>query len=309
MTGIVGSGFGIYGYLPAVLDNENIVVLLEKSRPVFFSRHELLHLADRVVFIADLDFFFSSITTLIIAVPPAEQFDIVHRALMYPNIEWLSLEKPMAKDPGAAIQLDRILKENHRNYAVCYLFLYTNWYEKLHETVASNETESLLININWQFQAHHYKNDVDTWKRKPEDGGGVIRFYGIHMIAVLASLGFHKKKSFCSFHDLEGDLSLWEAEFAHPSGIKLLLSVDSFSDKEAFEITIADPLKDADEQFYYIAQLESPVANAHDRSMVDPRARLLSKYLRDSYKQGTENAKEIDLYSRVNLLWKDIETQ
>jgi len=56
------------------------------------------------------------------------------------------------------------------------------------------EETDLLFLDTWhsykQLKADHFKNNKDNWKRDHKQGGGPLRFYGIHLIAVLAELGY-----------------------------------------------------------------------------------------------------------------------
>ena len=70
------------------------------------------------------------------------------------------------------------------------------------------------LNLNWEFMAHHYINNLDTWKNKHSHGGGALRFYGIHVIALLAYVGYNNIiKSKLSL-DLAGNPYQWSAIFS-----------------------------------------------------------------------------------------------
>ena len=47
----------------------------------------------------------------------------------------------------------------------------------------------LELEISWNFHAHHYKNEINTWKRNPLQGGGAFKFYGTHLVYLLANIG------------------------------------------------------------------------------------------------------------------------
>ena len=55
---------------------------------------------------------------------------------------------------------------------------------------------ALLVNesnvrIGWNFQAAHFRsNSPESWKANSQNGGGALRFYGIHLLACAAELGY-----------------------------------------------------------------------------------------------------------------------
>lgn len=311
MTGILGSGFGIYGYLPAILLIEDFVVLLTKSKENFYLRKELLPFAGRVIFIDDLDVFLQTITTLIISIPPIEQYKIVDKVLKYDNISWLFLEKPMSFDPQSAFMLKKSLDKSQKKYALCYSFLYTDWFREMNNIVsAKNQKTVFHLNVKWFFKAHHYKNNLNNWKRNVSVGGGVIRFYGIHLIAVLVSLGFSNIIYSETTGYSENDLFLWEAEFSNPiSGSTLKLFVNTDCQKDFFEVSIKNKISDAEEESENLITQTSPFgSNHHIENGIDSRTLVLKEYISDTYER-TDSVISSIFYDQVNSLWSYIESR
>lgn len=311
MIGILGSGFGIYGYLPAVLLIEDTVVLLSKSKENFNSRKELIPFAKRVIFIDDMDVFFQTVSTLIISIPPKAQFEIVDKVIKYNNIHWLFLEKPISFDPQTAFKLKKSLDKSNKKYAICYSFLYTNWYKELNNRVLAGDRKTELhLKVKWLFKAHHYKNNLNNWKRNVAEGGGVIRFYGIQMIAVLASLGFSDIIYSETSGYSENDLVLWEAEFSNPvSGSTLNLFINTDYKKDSFEVSIKNKISKEKEESENLILQSSPFGlNNFNENKIDNRILILKEYISDSYER-TDSVITSIFYDQVNSLWINIESR
>merc|ERR1711991_704540 len=124
---------------------------------------------------------------VIIAVPPIKQSIMIKKCLEFKTIKNIFLEKPLAQSPIESSMVLNILNTSKVNYAINYSFIYL---ELLHKKLLSVNLKCEL-NLNWEFMAHHYIKNLDTWKNKHSHGGGALRFYGIHVIALLAYVGYN----------------------------------------------------------------------------------------------------------------------
>ena len=77
--GILGGGFGIYGYLPAAVGNGWNVKLLERYRKSIQDRVELNYCLESCVFVQDESELLGSVDYLVIARIPKEQYRIISR--------------------------------------------------------------------------------------------------------------------------------------------------------------------------------------------------------------------------------------
>ena len=111
---------------------------------------------------------------------------IIKKCLEVKTIESIFLEKPLAPSPLESAKVLNFLNASEIDYAINYTFIYIGLLQKQF----LSEALQGVFNLKWDFMAHHYINNVDTWKRKHELGGGALRFYGIHIIALLAYLGY-----------------------------------------------------------------------------------------------------------------------
>ena len=85
----------------------------------------------------------------------------------------------MCSNPKKSLEVLYKLKKNKFNFNIGYLFFYTEFYKKFIKTCKHN------INVNWEFMSYDLKNKT-SWKFNLSKGGGPLRFYGIHFIAILS---------------------------------------------------------------------------------------------------------------------------
>ncbi|RAX53987.1 hypothetical protein CCY99_04695 [Helicobacter sp. 16-1353] len=286
---IFGSGFGLYGYLPAIAKSYKTILPL-KAREIILKRDDIRDLADLVDFSDDLEYILSTIDSCVIATNPLKQEILIDKILQFKNINNIFLEKPLATNPQKAMEIQTKLFANaNLNARIAYLFIYCNWFKILELATR----ESSVISINWQFKAHHYKNNLQTWKRNDKDGGGAINFFGIHLIALCAYLGYEiiEKSSFNKHHN---ETYGFKATFRKHN--RLIISLDSNAKKDIFSI-----MKNNEVLYTRPSPFETQKMN------VDSRINLLEKHLQSN---KNSNDKYYDWYSKTLLLWhKLIEQQ
>lgn len=304
MTGIIGSGFGIYGYLPAVLLTETKVALLLRSKEKFESRKELQRYADRIVWYEDETQLLISVDTIVTCVPPLVQVAILDKILDCSNIKNLILEKPLAPSPGASeIILDRLIKTK-KNFRIAYSFLYSGWLQSLETLLKENEHTGFTIRIIWKFEAHHYRNSLQKWKRNISCGGGIIRFYGIHLIAVLVKLKFIGLSESIVHALSVDDYDAWNARFVDDRRNSVELDLNSNDKEECFKVVVNDGKREK-----LVADCRSPFEELEQLvNELDPRIITLDKIYSD--------CKNIFLplqiekqYGDTNRLWREIESK
>ena len=182
--GILGGGFGLYGYLPAVaVRTRGKIHTLERYRGIVLGRPDIRHLVDRVTFEPDTGAVLTRCTKLVIALRPADQESLLIEIL---DRKWkgkLILEKPLARTPGKALALLERLAGSGIIYRIGFTLGTTTWFTRVTEYLAAHRNQTVLLQFQWHFLAHHYRCDVDTWKRFPAQGGGTTRFYAIHLMS------------------------------------------------------------------------------------------------------------------------------
>ena len=186
---ILGSGFGLYGYLPAAAGlTAQPVVTLERYRPVFERRSDVAAYLHRVEFVEDVEACAAAADTLIVAQRPTDQQALIPRLLSRPSaLRSLVLEKPLAPTPGQADILLQRLRESGLNLRIGFTFAHAPWAARIEELLARGA--ALDLELHWRFRAHHFQHQLHNWKRDAACGGGAMRYFGIQFFGLLALLG------------------------------------------------------------------------------------------------------------------------
>ena len=238
-VGILGSGFGIYGYLPALIQiGVNKVFLPIRYQTAFFSRHELKIFENYVCWSKDERQMLSIVDSVVVALPPSFQSAYVKILIKLPNIKNIILEKPLDINPELSWDLLEKLKISNKKFCIGYNFRYSSWCPAVFGKSKINsfvQTERNL-EINWDFLAPHYKNNSLIWKRYHSLGGGILRFYGIHLIALLSEYGYSDVVTSNLIGPVSDDYTKWNAIFSG-NGLPLCeVNLNSRSDKKEFHI-------------------------------------------------------------------------
>ena len=305
MFGVIGSGFGLYGHLPAIAQSGPEPVLLpERYLSTFKKRSELAAFEKQVRWVKDEQALLQEADSITISTWPQGQQVLINDCLIQAHIKYLVLEKPIAVSPALSKDLMEALMRSGKTFRINYTFLDVPWYHKLNALAGSSNVKS--IHVSWNFMAHHYKHNLSTWKRINTLGGGAIRFYGIHFIAVLCALNFNKvSASVTDCFDNE-DCFKWAATFSNASHTPFTVSVDSHAQSQEFTIRVLYTGKEQTDEEMTIS-MQDPFSDAPPSSLsLDPRVEGL-KGMYASLNDEMQNASLYNTYSAVNTLWADIE--
>jgi predicted dehydrogenase len=232
---ILGSGFGLYGYLPALLELGHRVALPIRYQSVVSGRAELSQFVPRVDWRADVEAALATADSVVVALRPAEQANWIPRLVRMPNIRQLILEKPIAPTPGLSASLLDDLERAGKRYRIGYTFRLLPWAHQLRLALGEGVKGASL---DWTFLAHHYRNDLANWKRYDAEGGGALRFYGIHFVALLAELGYDDISASMAWGPSDAETQRWEATFTSPSLAPFTVNIDSAAGETLFRIEL-----------------------------------------------------------------------
>jgi hypothetical protein len=232
-----------------------------------------------------------SCDSVVVAVPPQIQFEIVSKCLQYNNIMRYYLEKPLAVTPDDGNILINNLYLHGRDLSIGFILSTLQVFEKIDFSATQN---NLNFELHWGFYAHHFSHNLDTWKRRHSDGGGVLRFYGIHLIALLVKKGYsHVEKSTLIGDDNEP--YLWRANFSGNGLKRIGVSLNSKSKLNRFDLMLNNL-----EIFSY----QTPFSSVSDDSDLDPRVSLLTKTINSNF----EDQQITEQFNRnIISLWKKVE--
>lgn len=290
----------MYGYLPALMNTVGYVLLPVKYREIVNSRPELRQYGQQVDWQADADAALKKSTGVVIALPPAQQRNVVDQIIHYPELKKFILEKPVAPSADLAIALVDNLRLNMKRLRVGYAFSYTDWFNELLRLTRSGGAGKIIL--RWEFRADHFAKNRLVWKRSHFNGGGPLRFYGIHFVAAFAELGYQEAIS----STLSGGANLdqsanWCASFRGTDRPPLEVVVYSNANASRFQIY----RDQAQAEQPSVWQSEGPMPTRTPSELADSRVPILEKIIK-SFSLADVNFFRV--YQDVNALWKSVET-
>lgn len=219
--GIIGSGFGLYGHLPAFYTLKNCSVV-----SVCANNQERL---SRYYYSLGLNNVYSdwrkmlekeALDAVAIAVPPNVQYEIAKLAIK--KGVHVFAEKPLADTYAHAKILYDLTVKARIIHAVDFIFPDIDEWVTVKQLLDDNKYGKLRhISVNWDFLSYDIKNGISSWKTDALKGGGALSFYFCHSLYYLEYFAGEiedVKSSFCY-----SEKSLNGAE----TGVDLLLSFKS----------------------------------------------------------------------------------
>lgn len=294
MFTIVGGGFGLYGYLPALVNVlQTKVLLAERYRQTIESRSELGQYAEYIEWCPSISQALNLATGAVIAIPPLSQKGLVEQTLAIDNIEKIIIEKPICPTPGDSSKLIDGLLVMSKRVRVGYSFLYTDWYDELKETVFNHDDQ---LCITWSFKADHFVRNKETWKRYHSLGGGALRFYGIQILAALATLGYVKTTSSLLAGELADQPDTWTARLVGHKVPQCTVHLCTNSEHNEFNIKVGE----SGGKINLIHREASPFSRSKISNGLDSRVIVLERLIRSFEYDDDHHAA---LYRATNDLW------
>lgn len=178
---VVGSGFGLYGLLPAFQQIPECVIAgicgKNSDRMISYCRktsvphifqdwHELIEK--------------SKPDAIAIAVVPKYQYEIIMYALQRGIAVFA--EKPLADNPEQAEDLVACARKSGLPNMVNFIFPEIPEWKAAKKLLEQNAIGKVVhVNVNWSFLSYDIKNRLQTWKSNPDEGGGALAFYFSHV--------------------------------------------------------------------------------------------------------------------------------
>jgi len=302
---ILGSGFGLYGYLPALVGGcAQRIVLPERYRARFYERTELARFDSDVQWGQDEAAVLDCAEGVVLALRPIDQGDWIPRCLARSNIERMLIEKPLVPSPEVAVAIFDDLIRSRKVFRMAYTFRYTDWGKRILRTLGTKRSNGLL-SIEWSFLSHHYHHDLHNWKRFHKTGGGAIRFYGIHIIALLAEIGYRSVSLSQAFGTSYDEVDGWKATFAGSGLPECEVMVDTRSNISKFQVEQISNSNDG------LATVFANLSDPYDSECavckvdrIDRRVPILSLLCRSLWEEGTN---DYEWYHATIKLWRSIE--
>lgn len=292
---IIGGGFGLYGYLPALIKCKDFNVFL----PIRYQkrvrlRKDIACLYHLIHWVNDDDEELLKLSQgVIIALPPKEQYFWIKKCLYYKHITHMLLEKPIAINPVLSKKIINELIYSKIKFRVAYNFRFTEWGESI------RFCQSGLKKLTWNFQAHHYKYNIKNWKRYHALGGGALRFYGIHFIAFLSELGYTNVCFSQLALSKKSEAESWCAKFKGDGLSVCMVNICSNSRETNFVIQYKN-----ESNHFLLHPFENTLLQ--DGANSDQRVPYLMQSIFDLF-YGDQDLPYFKWYKHTNLLWHNIE--
>ncbi len=199
-VGIIGSGFGLYGLLPAFysLKNCSIVAVCANDQERLSKYYYNLGLKNvytdwrRILEKEALE-------AIAIAVTPNAQYEIAKVAIEK-GIHVFA-EKPLADTYKHAKILYELAVKHKITHAVDFIFPELDEWMRVKQLLETNKYGKLKhISVNWDFLSHDIKHGISSWKMNSLKGGGALSFYFSHSLYYLEQFAGEieeVKSSFC----------------------------------------------------------------------------------------------------------------
>ena len=131
-VGILGSGFGLYGYMPAFANlGFKKFIVEQKNRKIILKRNDLKKFLKKIIFVKDKKTLLSHCNILVIAKRPKDQRNTINYLKKKNNIFKLHLEKPLDTNPNNSKKLLKLLNKLNKQFTIGYLFHLTKWGKNL----------------------------------------------------------------------------------------------------------------------------------------------------------------------------------
>ncbi len=180
--GIIGSGFGLYGLLPAFsnLNGCQVVAFCGKQTDRVLKNCEVYGVPnlyenwEEMLDSEDLD-------AVAIAVVPDIQYDICFSAIKKGIAVFA--EKPLAISVKQAKELVKISQKQKITNCVDFIFPEVYAFDKLKKFLIEKKFGTITdIDLQWDFLSYDIKNKIVSWKTDPQRGGGALSFYFSHCL-------------------------------------------------------------------------------------------------------------------------------
>ena len=288
-TLLLGKGYALNVYLPALAAiNYKKIVLVESAK----NQINDFYINKEINWINENDINNYKFSKIIIAEPPNKQYHLICKLDLWKNSYNFILEKPASENPEKAKFLFNILNKNNIKYSINYSFRYTRWFSDIYSYCSNNKLKD-AINVNWNFNGRYWERPKPTWKTNSLLGGGVIKYYGIHLIAVFSDIGYTSSKVKNIFYHAKECPSLLSCDLFSKKGLpKVNLKINSNSNKNQFYLN---------QNSKKILEINSPFSLENSKKYEDNRIIPAINFLKEQHNVllNIKNLNVLDLWSNI----------
>ena len=206
---IVGSGFGMYGLLPAFsrIKECKVVSICGKNSEMMLNNCKKLGLNRYTDWREMLQK--EKPDAVAIAVIPSHQYEITRYALE--NGMAVFAEKPLTTSFDTSLELNKLAKKKRMPNMLDFLFPeIPEWHAAKKAIENGLIGEILKVNVDWTFLSYDLMNHIKSWKTDVKQGGGALSFYFSHVFYYLEYFLGRIKNIECNFSSSEKSLNKGE---------------------------------------------------------------------------------------------------
>lgn len=258
--GVLGAGFGLYGYLPAAIENGWEVHTLKRYMSAIAERTELSPFLKDISFSSNETSLLKEVDCLVNARHPESQSDLIDSTQNFSG--HLFLEKPLGATIGLHEQILEHLVHRNSHFSLGYLFAFTVWYNEVVTWWMSSDI--VCVRINW-----HIQRPESAWKQNSSVGGGIANYYAVHFIPLFLDLSLSIDDAHIQY-DSFGGLTI-KGTLANKT-LELRVSFETIS---FFDLEISN----GENVVYSRNTFASPFGELPAPGKRDSRINAISKYL------------------------------
>jgi len=217
---IVGSGFGMYGLLPAFsgIKGCKVVSICGKNSERMLNYCKKLGL-NRYTDWAEM-LRKEKPDAVAIAVIPSHQYEIARYALE--NDIAVFAEKPLTTSFDTSLELNKLAEKKRMPNMLDFIFTEIPEWRAAKKMIENGLMGKIIkVSTDWTFLSYDLMNHVKSWKTDVEQGGGALSFYFSHVLYYLEYFLGRIKNIECNFSLSEKSLNKGE------TGIDMTISFEN----------------------------------------------------------------------------------
>ena len=193
---LIGSNFGINGYLPVLKKIKKIKLLIICSKNIK-AKNSFLQLDNKIklennwkkVFTKEIDL-------IILAVPPLIQEKILKYNLKHKKK--IIFEKPITNNLSKSRKIAKILKEKKIKSEINLTYLNHPLFNFVKKFIQSKKLGKVIkYKIKWNFISYDFNKRIKSWKTDEKQGGGIKNIFLTHVFSYCEYFfGSNKLKNF-----------------------------------------------------------------------------------------------------------------
>ena len=203
---IIGSGFGMYGLLPAFSQIEGCKVVSicgKKSKRMleYCKKLNLIIYTDWKEMLQK-----ERPKAIAIAVVPIYQYEIAKYALE--NGIAVFAEKPLTSSYETALEINTLAKQKGLPNMLDFIFPEIPEWNEAKKIIATGLIGDIIkINVDWSFLSYDLKNQIKSWKTDVKQGGGALSYFFSHTFYYLEYFMGKIVNMKCNFSSSEKSLN------------------------------------------------------------------------------------------------------